>query len=462
MSLRFAISCRVGVWALVLAASAHAQSSLELDFSSTSDVKSVLLLPPVVSVAVKPSGLSFEGVAAKMVERFDNAGLKKLSAAFGKELGDRVISVQATLAMISKEQLKASTIHQPANIARAAKAAGAAWVILFEAKSGTLTAVIYDALGESQGKPVVLPGGAALAPKDTTAAAENVTEQLSALAKAKAPEAPPAPVASSAAAGPSADTGEEVSGDVDAELQREGAREQVLGISVDRARTRVVVATGVGAGTRTLSVSGDLADRLAELRNQAALGLGVYVSVAPLKFVNAWADARWAEVTVHGHYRKGFVRAAGASPGLQGQACGVIDDDFQVGGAARYRLGEGYFPSVGVAAAWTQERAWFGCGLPVASTTARGFDVQLSVEQPLWPEHIALKVFLGPRFLVKGAEAAPQGLSLAGEAWVEAKPVSVLFARAGARLTRNRLVTPDGLSLVDVRVFSAVEVGVFF
>lgn len=225
---------------------------------------------------------------------------------------------------------------------------------------------------------------------------------------------------------------------------------------------RAVVATGVGASTRSLGVSGEAAGRLAELRNQAAAGLGVYVAVAPLKLVDAWADEPWAEVLVHGHYRKGFVRAAGASPGLEGQVCGVIDDDFQIGGSARYRLGKGYWPSVGVAAAWSQERAWIGCGLPVASTTARGIDVQLSVEQPVWREYVSLKVLGGPRLLIKGDDAQPQGLSLAGEAWLEAKPVSVLFARAGARLSRNQLVNPEGVGLVDMRVFYALEVGVFF
>ena len=98
----------------------------------------------------------------------------------------------------------------------------------------------------------------------------------------------------------------------------------------------------------------------------------------------------------------------------------------------------------------------------MASTTARGIDVQLQVEQPLVVDRLALKVSAGPRFLMKGDGADPQGLSLAGEAWLEAKPVSVLFARGGARLVRNRLVTPDGLALVDLRVFYAMEVGVFF
>jgi hypothetical protein len=443
-------------------AQAASSAGVELDFSTTSDVKSVLLLPPLVQVVVKPSGLSFEGVAAKTVDKFDNAGLKKLFAPFQKELGARVISVEATLAMLSKEQIKASAAKQPATLARAAKAATAAWVVLFEARGGNLTAFIYDALGESQGKALVLPGGAALLPKDTAAAAEGIVKQLSDLSAPKTKEVAAAPVPvvlnSIPLSGPES---EEVTGDVDAELRRE-RKNQVLGASVNRGRVRAVVATGVGASTRSLGVSGDLAGRLAELRNQAAAGLGVYVAVAPLKLVDAWADAPWAELLVYGQYRKGFVRAAGASPGLQGQACGVIDDDFQIGGSARYRLGQGYLPSVGVAAAWTQERAWFGCGLPVASTTARGFDLQLSVEQPVWRDYVSLKVSGGPRFLMKGDDAAPQGLSLAGEAWLEAKPVSVLFARAGARLSRNGLLTPEGVALVDVRAFYAVEVGVFF
>ena len=333
---------------------------LELDLSSTSDVKNVLLLPPLVQVAVKPSGLSFAGVEAKMVERFDNAGLAKLFPAFSKELSGRVVSVDATLMVMKREQLKASQAKQPATLARAAKAADAAWVIVFEvAKNGTLTATIHDALGESQGTAVVLPQAAALKPKDTSAVAAAVVKQLADLSAPKTNAvSEPAPVVLESTP-PAGSESEDVAGDVDVELRRE-RQSRVLGMKVDHSQVRWVVATGAGASTRSLGVSGEGVTRLAELRNQAAPGWGVYVNVAPLKFVEAWAERPWSELQVFGHYRKGFVRATGASPGLEGQSCGVIDDDFQVGGRAGYKLGKGYWPVVGVAGAWTQERAWFG------------------------------------------------------------------------------------------------------
>ncbi len=457
----YAVLC-VGWVCLAANGWAAFNGDLELDLSSTSDVKNVLLLPPLVQVAVKPSGLSFAGVEAKMVERFDNAGLAKLFPAFSKELSGRVVPVDAAQAVIKKEQIKASQAKQPGTLARAAKAADAAWVVVFEvSKNGTLTATIHDALGESQGTAVVLPQASALKPKDTSAVAAAVVKQLADLSAPKtAPVAEAAPVALESIP-PTGSEAEDVAGDVDAELRRE-RQSRVLGVKVDHSQVRWVVATGAGASTRSLAVSGEVAARLAELRNQAAPGLGVYVNVAPLKFVEEWAEQPWSELQLFGHYRKGFVRATGASAGLEGQACGVIDDDFQIGGRVGYKLGKGYWPLVAVGGGWTQERAWIGCGLPVASTTARGIDVQLQVEQPLVVDRLALKVSGGPRFLMKGEDAAPQGLSVAGEAWLEAKPVSVLFARGGARLVRNRLVTPDGLALVDLRLFYAMEVGVFF
>ena len=95
------------------------------------------------------------------------------------------------------------------------------------------------------------------------------------------------------------------------------------------------------------------------------------------------------------------------------------------------------------------------------STTWRGVDAQLRIRQPLFRDLVTLELIGGPRILLPGPLAASPGFSLSAEAWLEVKPVSVLFARAGVRYSRLQAANPT-LAAVDSRTFLALELGAFF
>ena len=101
------------------------------------------------------------------------------------------------------------------------------------------------------------------------------------------------------------------------------------------------------------------------------------------------------------------------------------------------------------------------CDLPVLSTSYRGADVQLRVRQPLYKNLVSLDLAVGPRFLFSGPSASP-GFSIGGEAWVEATPVSYLFGRVGGRVSRLQVSNGTALTVLDTRMFFALEVGAYF
>jgi hypothetical protein len=108
-----------------------------------------------------------------------------------------------------------------------------------------------------------------------------------------------------------------------------------------------------------------------------------------------------------------------------------------------------------------QEQTTADCSASVPSLVYRGLDLQLRYKQPLGGDVFALDLAAGPRVLFSGPQAPSPGFSFAGELWLEVKPVSVLFLRAGARLSRLVLAN-DALGFVDLRTFVGAEVGAFF
>ncbi len=170
------------------------------------------------------------------------------------------------------------------------------------------------------------------------------------------------------------------------------------------------------------------------------------------------AGGRWSDLRVEANYRRGFF----SGTGVGGEACTATDDDLTV--SAGYRVPvttSKWAPSVGLGAGWSRVRTSFHCADPLVNTEYRGFDLQLQARQPLWPRRLNLDLAVGPRFLVVGP-GDQAGLSIAGEAWLTAQPVSVVFVRAGARLVHAQLSSPSlSLSVTDLRVFAALEAGVF-
>jgi len=444
---------------LLVASGSPFAAELELDLSPTAVVKGVLVLPPVATVVVGKKG-AFVGVdARKTVERFDTAAHHKLVTAFDKQLGGKVLPADLVMGVLGKEGVKAESVDKPATLARLASVANVEWSIVFTInKSGLLTAQLFDAEGKALGESCTLSG---VAPALTDAQAQTVAKcvepRLVSLSRARADAAAktkPAPVEAPLPA----PVEEEI---VDVELERMKGLQQNAGWAPDRARVRALVAIGPGAALRGLALGGETASTLADLENGAVVGLGVSGQLYPLEFFDGTAGRAWSQLSLEVNYRHAFVRAEGVAGGLEGSTCSMNDDDLQLRAGWRYRFGEGYLPTIGIAGGWSQEQTRFDCALPLVSTTWRGLDAQLRIRQPLFKDIVTLELIGGPRILLPGPLAESPGFSLSAEAWLEVKPVSILFARAGARFSRLQASNPT-LSAVDTRAFLAAEVGAFF
>lgn len=426
----------------------QAMPEVELDLSSTADVKPVLLLPPIVRVTQNQGG--FSGFDSKRsFEKFDYPSHKRFVASLGKELGGKVASSEATQTAIVKEGLTIALARTPAGLSKLAKAASVAFVVLLDFdKTAALVATVHDAEGAPQGEPLRVANAGGLTQKNGDELAALLRPVLLELSKPKA-----APVDETPLPPP-----EEEVVDSPPELVAPAPK----GWSPDPDKTRVVVAVGAGGVLRDLSIGGDSAGQLAELRNSGVAGVGVYAQVQPLQFIPTLSGSRWADLELEVNFRRAFVRATGVEGAAQGTSCSMTDDDLQVRGTYRVKVASStYAPQVGVGAGWSQERTLFdACALPLVSATYRGVDAQLRVRQPLFRNLLALDLAAGPRFL-QGSTDTSTRFSFAGEAWLELKPVSVVFVRAGARASRLSAELP-GVSLSETRLFIAAEAGAFF
>ncbi len=431
-------------------------SAADLERSESASLHGVLALPPVASVVVGKKG-AFVGVdTRKTVERFDVAAHEKLVTALNKRLGGKVLAADLAQGVLAKEGFGPSVLGKPAALAQLAKVSNADWLIAFSlSRANLLTATLLDPEGRPVGENCVLnnvtPG---LTETQAESMASFVVPRLLAVEKArvaalaaKAPviEAPPPPP-------------EEL---VDPELEQLKVVERPTGWAPDRNRVRALVAIGPGAALRGLALGGETAASLADLDSNGVVGLGVAAQVLPLEFFDATAGRAWSQLSLEVHYRHAFVRAQGVAGGLEGTSCSMTDDDLQLRAGWRYRLGDGYLPTIGIAGGWSQEQTRFDCSLPLVSTTWRGIDAQLRVRQPVYRDLVTLELLGGPRFLLPGPLVTSPGFSLSAEAWLEVKPVSVLFARAGVRFSRLQATNPS-LTAVDTRTFLAVELGAFF
>ncbi len=443
------------------AAPAPAEKSLELDLSSTADVKAVLILPPIVKVTSSTGG--FSGFDTKKVsEKFDLAAHKRLVASFEKQLDGKVIPAELTANVLTKEGLTPATVRTPAGVQKLARATNVAFMVVTEInKTGALVGNIFDATGKQQGQPSFVNNATGITQKHADDMAAYVAKELvtaskaaaaaaAALAAANAPKdvAPPLP--------PPED-------DVTEPVTEFATVNKKSFFDADPFKPRLVVSVGPGAVFRNAAVTGDRAASLAEVRSGGVVGLGVYAQLNPLQFIDATAGKRWSDLELEVNWRRAFVSAKGTEGSVEGQTCSMTDDDLQLRGTYRYRLGdEGtYLPSIGVGGGFSQENTLFACNFPVVSMTYRGVDAQLRVKQPLYKEMLALDFAFGPRFLFGGPSAQP-GFSIGGEAWVEVKPISYLFGRAGGRISRLQVSDGAALSVVDTRMFFALEVGAFF
>lgn len=436
---------------------ASGQGELELDLSAPHDFSQVVALPPVLKVTSKQGGfVGFDSKKTKL--KWDTAAHKRLVEALSKALDGKVIPADMTLGVLTKAGVTPANADEAEPQSRLARALNVAWVVRFElTASHALVARISDFEGKPAGDAVTVEKAAGVKQPTAETMAELLAKQLRALAKARA-DARAAAIAAAQL--------KPVEQVVDAELNAavaklEAKQPEPTPYVPSPSTPRLSVVVGPGVATRSLTVGGQDAPALAELRNAAVVGLGFAVQVQPLQFFEKTKGRRYSDLEAELHYRRAFAHANGVAGAVDGESCAMTEDDVQVRGTWRYRFSDRtYVPSVGVGAGFSQEQTQFSCSLPLVSAVYRGADVQLRVRQPLYRDLVALDVAVGPRFLIGGADARP-GFSFAGEAWVEARPWSFLFARGGARVSRLQLST-SGLAVVDTRGFFAVELGAFF
>jgi len=427
--------------------------AVELDLSSSADVKAVLLLPPIVRVTQSQGGFSgFD--TKKTFDKFDYASHKKFVASLSKQLEGKVLGAELIQGAIVKEGFTVALARTPAGLAKLAKATNVGFIVLLEFnKTASLVATIHDAEGVAKGEPLYVANAGSLTQKNGDDLATILGKALIDLSKEK----PATAVATVEAPPPPSPPEEDVNDSPPLEV-KQAAKEW----SADPDKTRVVVAVGAGAVLRGLSISGEAASQLAELRNNGVVGIGVYAQVQPLQFIPSIAGKRWADLEVEVNFRRAIVKATGIEGAAQGTNCSMTDDDLQIRGTYRFKVADAtYAPSIGVGGGWSQERTLFdACTLPLVSATYRGIDAQFRFRQPLFRKLLSLDLAVGPRVL-QGGEGTSTKLALAGEAWLELKPASVFFVRGGARGSRLSAELP-GLSVVENRFFFALEAGAFF
>ncbi len=428
---------------------------LELDLSPSSSLRGVLVLPPVSSSVVGKKG-AFVGVdTRRTVERLVLPAHGKLVKAIDKKLGGKVLSADVAQGVLNKESVLASAVDKPAVLARLARVTGVNWVVTFTLNNLVLTATVSDPAGKAVVEGLTITGVSTLNDAQADSMAGVLVPRILELEKARvAAEAALKPAVVEAPLPPPE---EDIQ---DAELEQLNAGKVSTARPLDRNRVRALVAVGPGATLRGLALSGETANALADLENGVVVGLGINAQLMPLEFFEATSGKAWSQVSLEVHYRRAFVRAQGVAGGLEGSSCTMTDDDLQLRVGARYRLGEGYLPTIGLAGGWSQEQTRFDCSLPLVSTTWRGIDAQLRVRQPLFRDLVTLELIGGPRILLPGPLAESPGFSLSAEAWIEVKPVSILFGRVGVRYSRLQAANPS-LTAVDSRTFLALELGAF-
>lgn len=445
-------------WAVVFSACTAwgaGPAPLELDLSPSSSLRGVLVLPPVSSSVVGKKG-AFVGVdTRRTVERFVLPAHVKLVKATDKKLGGKVLTADVAQGVLNKESVLASAVDKPAVLARLAKVTGVNWVVTFTLNNLVLTATISDSAGKAVTQGLTITGVSTLNDAQADSMAAVLVPRILELEKARvAAEAARKPAVVVA---PPPPPEEDLH---DAELDQLNAPQISTSRPLDRNRVRALVAVGPGATLRGLALSGETANALADLENGVVVGLGVNAQLMPLEFFEATSGKAWSQVSLEVHYRRAFVRAQGVAGGLEGTSCTMTDDDLQLRVGARYRLGDGYLPTIGLAGGWSQEQTRFDCSLPLVSTTWRGIDAQLRVRQPLFRDLVTLELIGGPRILLPGPLAMSPGFSLSAEAWIEVKPVSILFGRLGVRYSRLQAAN-SSLTAVDSRTFLALELGAF-
>lgn len=372
--------------------------------------------PPLVLIIGGPAGPS-------------TGALRSLSAALrAKSRSHRVVGdATATRAL---RQVPSLEIHQ------LAEAVGADLVVRFDVNDADLLMRMYDNEGRLRGRPVRYTGAASLQPAQIEIVAGRLQRKLNTL---------PAATSDSLAA---------EAENFDPDAPEPGSRSSFTWPEPDPMLWRGQLALEFAVRARVFEFKGPLTPSW--VQSAAMPALGASLAVAPLHFAPTLVPARWSGWTVEARYHAAFFN----QPGASGSPCtGTFDHlALQTAWVAPV-LSDPNSPSVGLGLAAAFTRAQFRCSDPVVNTGWKALHPQLRVVQPLLSPRYRLEAIVGPRIIWVGPGDAAD-LGFAAELWFTARPISILFLRAGVTLDTTHF-TRGASELRDMPIVPALQAGAF-
>lgn len=260
--------------------------------------------------------------------------------------------------------------------------------------------------------------------------------------------------------------------DARAEMQAEEARERARRQAAvakmeatDAAQDpRVAGFVGGGGALRFFSVGGGGARALLPVENGVVPTVSVALATSPLGALGV--RSRWSDVQLELGYRRGFATVTDPHGGA---TCPYDDDDFAARATWRVIPVDGpWMPRVGLGVGGGLERVELGCDLAVLSTRYPHALAVGRVTQPLLPRtelgpasdlELDLSGGLRAVFADEQGALAP---SLVADAFVTWRPLRLLAARAGARLSSTHVESgagPGALVVDDTRLSLEAQLG---
>lgn len=422
------------------------------------------------------------------------AAHRPLVDALKKRFGPRVVEVKDVLDAQGKTEITASDLKAPPPLkdspragpppppalARLGEALDAKRAVLVDIKEKESVVLVYPGLDGAPAVVVKVPKRKA--DYLNSKWAEAIGDAIEKLA-AGALEDPPEELDEGER---TAQTPSDVRAEIAAEEARDRARRDAI-VAKKRAAEEgsdpiVAALIGAGGAVRFMEVSGGLSSALAPVRNGVVPTASLFLSTSPLRAIPAMRTSEWADAVVELSYRKGFATVVDPNaPGANAAACPYDDDDLAVRASYRVLFGgdsaaRAFIPRVGLGAGAGLERVLFGCALPIVSTNYPNAAAFVRITQPIVPRGeagtssmVELDVVAGPRAVIasglptgatEGVLATTYHPSWNADAFVVARPLPFLAARAGTRMTGTHYDDSSGFLVIDdTRVSFELQVG---
>ena len=393
--------------------------------------------------------------------------------------GPRVVDVRRVLDAQQETSITATVLRVPAApsgatragpppppaLARLGGAVGAERAILVEVRDRETRSLIYPALDGAPAVVVTVPRKKGDALDASWAAA--VAAEIEKLAGGALED----PARDGIVMGEPT-TSEPAVYDARAEMLAEEARARAMRqaavakkAATDAAQDpRVAGFVGGGGALRFFSVGGGGARALLPVENGVVRTVSVALATSPLGALGV--RSRWSDVQLELGYRRGFATVTDPQGGA---TCPYDDDDFAARATWRVIPVDGpWMPRVGLGVGGGLERVELGCDLAVLSTRYPHALAVGRVTQPLLPRtelgpasdlELDLSGGLRAVFADEQGALAP---SLVADAFVTWRPLRLLAARAGARLSSTHVESgagPGALVVDDTRLSLEAQLG---